>query len=89
MPDHKETAKKAIDNLRIARLLEEKPKTELAQELGINRMTIARRLKSEDVMLSDYLAIATALGVDPIENLEKAIVDANEKAADSAAANVK
>lgn len=72
-------ASSAIRSLRVQTLLDEVPKTKLAQELGVNRATISKYLKSDDMSLDMFLSIAKAANVDPIKILSDAIAQ-NKKA---------
>lgn len=77
------TAASAIRSLRVKALLNEVPKTEIAKEVGLSRQTAAKRLKSTDMRLSEFIAIAEMLG----ENPGQVIVDAANKEKASAAAD--
>lgn len=63
----------AVKSLRAKALLDEVPKTQIAEDLGVTRQTVARRLKSNDMMLSDFISTAEAIGADPVDVLAEAI----------------
>lgn len=66
-------AASAIRSLRVRTLLEEVPKTRLAKELGVNRATVSKYLKADDMSLNMFLSIAKAANVDPIPLLAEAL----------------
>ncbi|WP_172147200.1 hypothetical protein [Bifidobacterium panos] len=63
----------AVKSLRAKALLDEVPKTQIAEDLGVTRQTVARRLKANDMMLSDFISTAEAVGADPVDVLAEAI----------------
>ena len=63
----------AVKSLRAKALLDEVPKTQIAEDLGVTRQTVARRLKANDMMLSDFISTAEAIGADPVDVLAEAI----------------
>lgn len=63
----------AVKSLRVKALLDKVPKTQIADALGVTRQTVARRLESDDMMLSDFISTAEAIGADPVAVLAKAI----------------
>lgn len=76
----------AIRSLRIGAFLSEVPKTDIARSTGISRGTIAKRLKSKDMSLSDFVSIAMTTNQDPAELLRNAQDKANEKSPQGSAA---
>lgn len=65
-------AASAIKELRIRTLVDEVPKTQIAREIGVNRSTVAKYLKADDMSLNMFLQIAKAADVDPIPILYNA-----------------
>ncbi|MFC2617633.1 MAG: hypothetical protein ACFNZP_00155 [Bifidobacterium dentium] len=59
------TAASAVKSLRIKALLDEVPKNKIARELGVSRPTVAKRLKGDDMKLSEFIQTARILGADP------------------------
>lgn len=76
-PDN--TAASAVKSLRVQSLLAEVPKTKIAQAVGINRLSVAKHLKSDDMRLSEFIATAQTVGVDPVKILDDAIKAEKEK----------
>lgn len=72
-------AASAIRSLRVRTLLDEVPKTRLAKALGVNRATVSKYLKADDMSLNMFLNIAKAANVDPIPLLSEAVQE-QEKA---------
>ena len=60
------TAASAVKSLRVKALLDEVPKTRIARELGISRPTVAKRLKGDDMSLSEFIKTAQILNADPV-----------------------
>lgn len=81
------TASSAIRSLRVQTLLDEVPKTKLAQELGVNRATISKYLKSDDMSLDMFLSIAKVADIDPIKILTDAMAQEEKAPADTDAAS--
>lgn len=80
----KTIAASAVKSLRVKSLLDEVPKTEIAQRTGVNRMTVAKRLKRDDISLAAFISTAKAIDADPVEilreEMKKASVAAEAKA---------
>lgn len=68
-----------MKSLRVQSLLAEVPKTKIAQAVGINRLSVAKHLKSDDMRLSEFIATAQTVGVDPVKILDDAIKAEKEK----------
>jgi ribosomal protein S7 len=66
-------AASAVKSLRVKSLLDEVPKTAIAREMGVNRATVAKRLKSDDISLGAFIEMSDAIGADPVEVLQQAI----------------
>lgn len=66
-------AASAVKSLRVKALLDEVPKTRIARELGVSRPTVAKRLKGDDMSLSEFIKTAQILNADPVQVLEEAI----------------
>lgn len=75
-------AASAVKSLRVKALLDEVPKTRIARELGVSRPTVAKRLKGDDMSLSEFIKTAQILNADPVQVLDEAINE--EKPASSA-----
>ncbi len=73
------TAASAVKSLRIKALLDEVPKNKIARELGVSRTTVAKRLKGDDMKLSEFIQTARILGADPVQVLDAAIHDEKQK----------
>lgn len=73
------TAASAVKSLRVKALLDEVPKTRIARELGISRPTVAKHLKGDDMSLSEFIKTAQILNADPVQVLDEAIRDNEEK----------
>lgn len=73
------TAASAVKSLRIKALLDEVPKNKIARELGVSRATVAKRLKSDDMKLSEFIQTARILGADPVQVLDAVIRDEKQK----------
>lgn len=73
------TAASVVKSLRIKALLDEVPKNKIARELGVSRPTVAKRLKSDDMKLSEFIQTARILGADPVQVLDAAIRDEKTK----------
>lgn len=84
-----EIAASAVKSLRVKALLDEVPKKQIAEELGISRPTAAKRLKSDDIPLSEFIKTARLLNVDPIDVLDRAIRSVEESPQGSAAGQTK
>ena len=48
-------AASAVKSLRVKALLDEVPKTHIASKVGLNRMTVGKHLKSDDMSLSEFI----------------------------------
>lgn len=70
---HDETSASAVKSLRVKALLDEVPKTEIARKTGMNRATVRKYLKGDDIKLSAFVQLARAIGADPVEVLADAI----------------
>lgn len=66
-------AASAVKSLRVKALLDEVPKTRIARELGVSRPTVAKRLKGDDMSLSEFIKTAQILNADPVQVLDEAI----------------
>ncbi|MDF7641753.1 hypothetical protein PT279_09170 [Bifidobacterium sp. ESL0784] len=55
------------------------PKTKIAQAVGINRLSVAKHLKSDDMRLSEFIATAQTVGADPVKILDDAIKAEKQK----------
>lgn len=73
------TAASAVKSLRVKALLDEVPKTRIARELGVSRPTVAKRLKGDDMSLSEFIKTAQILNADPVQVLDEAIRGTEEK----------
>lgn len=62
-------AARAINVLRKKALINEQSKTELASALHIARPTLNARFEAGDMMLSKFIQLSKAVGVDPCEAL--------------------
>ena len=69
----KTVAATAVKSLRVKALLDEVPKTAIAEQIGVSRATVARRFKYDDIPLSAFISTAQAIDADPVEVLRKAI----------------
>ncbi|WP_223848100.1 hypothetical protein [Bifidobacterium tissieri] len=54
-------------------MLNEVPKTQIARAVGVNRMTVAKHLKGEDMSLKMFISTAQAIRADPVQILADAI----------------
>lgn len=84
-------AASAVKSLRVKALLDEVPKTYIASKVGLNRMTVGKHLKSDDISLSEFIKTAIALNANPAQVLAEAIesTQAKEKASAAADAEIK
>ncbi|KFI65723.1 hypothetical protein [Bifidobacterium cuniculi] len=73
-------AASAIRSLRVQTLLDEVPKTRIAQALGVSRPTVAKYLKADDMSLDMFLSIADIVGVDAADIIRQATEKASEEA---------
>ena len=62
-------ATKAVRELRIKAFINNKSNTAIASEVNQSRQTVARKLKSTDMKLSDFFSFSEAAGTDPVEIL--------------------
>ena len=62
-------AARAINVLRKKALINEQSKTELASALHIARPTLNARFEAGDMMLSKFIQLSKAVGIDPCEAL--------------------
>lgn len=74
-------AASAVKSLRVKALLDEVPKTRIARELGVSRPTVAKRLKGDDMSLSEFIKTAQILNADPVQVLDEAINEESPRAA--------
>lgn len=74
-------AASAVKSLRVKALLDEVPKTRIARELGVSRPTVAKRLKGDDMSLSEFIKTAQILDADPVQVLDEAINEESPRAA--------
>jgi DNA invertase Pin-like site-specific DNA recombinase len=72
-------AASAVNSLRVKSLLDEVPKTEIAERTGVTRLTVAKRLKRKDMSLSAFIDTADAIGADPLKIWKDALADKEEK----------
>ena len=84
-------AASAVKSLRVKALLDEVPKTHIASKVGLNRMTVGKHLKSDDMSLSEFIKTAFALNANPAQVLAEAIesTQAKETAAAATDAEIK
>ena len=82
-------AASAVRSLRVQALLSEVPKTQIAKNVGVNRMTVAKHLKSDDMSLNMFIRTAQAIKADPVKILAEAIesIQKQEEASDTADAS--
>lgn len=73
-------AASAIRSLRVQTLLDEVPKTRIAQALGVSRPTVAKYLKADDMSLNMFLSIADIIGADAADIIRQATKKASEEA---------
>ena len=87
----KQQAASAVKSLRDKSLLDEVPKTSIAQKTGVDRNTVRHRLKADDMPLSAFIGTAQALNADPVQVLAEAIesTQAKEKASAATDAEIK
>ena len=64
-------AASAVKSLRVKALLDEVPKTHIASKVGLNRMTVGKHLKSDDMSLSEFIKTAFALNANPAQVLAR------------------
>ena len=72
----------AVKGLRVKALLAEVPKTAIARKLGVNRATVAKTLKGNDIKLSAFVQTAQMVGADPVQLLAEAMNESNTVPAD-------
>lgn len=65
----------AIEKLRREALASEVTETRLAPQLGMTRQTLASRYKAGNMKLSEFVAAAYIIGVDPAAILQTTIND--------------
>ena len=63
----------AVELLRIHANAAKITNVELAERLGVNRVTVAYRFNKGIMSLDDYVDTANAIGADPLETLARAI----------------
>ena len=66
-------AEAVVHILHDRQLLDKVPKTKIAQDTGVNRMTVTKRLEADDIGVQALIATAESIGVDPVEILQTAI----------------
>lgn len=76
-PEH--IAASAIKKLRVGAFLSEVPNTHIAQETGMSRQTVGKKLKSKDMSLVDFIALAQATAQNPVRLLGDAENKAEKK----------
>lgn len=76
--DNETAAKIAIENLRIAAFRDDVTNIELAEKMHMHRQTIGKLLRSDDMSLETFLALADELHLNPAELIEQARSEAKQ-----------
>lgn len=66
-------AESVVQILHDHQLLNKVPKTKIAQDTGVNRMTVTKRLEADDIGAQALIATSESMGIDPLKVLGEAI----------------
>lgn len=71
-------AARAVQILHDRQLLDKIPKTKIAEATKVSRVTVSKRLDSNDITLSALISTAESLDLNPVEVLKNAIQESAE-----------
>ncbi|WEV72117.1 hypothetical protein [Bifidobacterium sp. ESL0790] len=77
----------AVKILHDKQLLSKIPKTKIAKQTAVSRVTVSKRLEANDISLTALIATADAIDVDPTEVLKQAIAESESTKTSTALAD--